>query len=405
MDKAEIREQLPVLRRRVAGRPLIYADNAATALKPDVVNQAVLDYYSRYTANTHRATHLLSQEASEAFERARQAIARFIGARDDEVIFTKSATDAVNLVAEGLDLAAGDNVVGSVLEHHSNILPWSSKCEYRAVALDPSGLPSLAAAEQRIDEHTRMVAITHCSNVTGVVVPVEEWVRLAHAKGVPILVDGAQSVAHSKIDVGALGCDFLVFSGHKLFGPTGVGVLYGKTERLEALRITRLGGGAVSRVRLDGSYTLREIPWRFESGTPPIASAIGLRAAVEWLEQLGMAEVHELGRALRQELLEQLASIPKIVAYHPPAEVEAVPMLSFRETSGKFPPDFLSRMLSDSFGIMARGGHHCAHPLHESFGVDGSLRISLQFYNTVDEISAIREALASLLRFTPSAST
>jgi len=400
MEKEQIREQFPVLKRQAAGRPLIYADSAATALKPDAVGLAVQGYYARYTANIHRGTHRLSQEASEAFEQAREAIARFVGAQNNEIVFTKSATEAINLVADGLDLVAGNNVVGSILEHHSNILPWSSKCEYRPVPLEPSGLPSLSAAEQAIDKSTRVVAISHCSNVTGAIVPVKDWIQLAHERNVPILIDGAQIVAHSKIDVSSLGCDFLAFSGHKLFGPTGAGVLYGKSERLESLRVKHLGGGAVTRVRPDGSYTLREIPWRFEAGTPSIASVIGLRAAVEWLERLGMGRVQELNQALRREILGQLAGIPKIVHYHPPPEVEAVCLFSFRETSGKFPPDFLSRMLSDSFGIMTRGGHHCAHPLHESFGVNGSLRISLQLYNTPGEVSLIKEALDSLLRFT-----
>jgi len=401
MQINEIRAQFPVLQRRLAGRPLIYADSAATALKPECVISAVQDYYGRYSANIHRAKHLLSQEASEAFEQARETVARFVGAQNQEIVFTRSTTEAINLVAEGLELAAGDNVVGTILEHHSNILPWSSRCEYRPVPLEDNGLPSLRAAEQAIDSHTRMVAISHCSNVTGVLVPVEQWVQLAHSKNVPILVDGAQIVAHSKVDVSTLDCDYLAFSGHKLFGPTGVGVLYGKAERLEALRVTQLGGGAVSRVEADGSYTLREIPWRFESGTPSIASVIGLKAAVEWLDRIGMKKIQELNTALRQQVLEQLAGIPKIVHFHPPAEIDAVGTFSFRETSGKFPPDFLSRMLSDSFGIMARGGHHCAHPLHDSFAVDGSLRLSLQFYNTAEEVSLMRNALESLLRFTP----
>ncbi len=401
MDIQEIRGQFPLLQRFVAGRALIYADNAATTLKPNAVNVAVEDYYGRYSANIHRGKHLLSQEASEVFEQARETVARFIGAQTHEVVFTKSTTEAINLVAAGLDLAAGDNVVGSVLEHHSNILPWSSRCEYRSVSLTADGLPSLSAAEQAIDKHTRLIAISHCSNVTGVIVPVEEWIELAGAHNVPILIDGAQIVSHSKVDVGALDCDFFAFSGHKLFGPTGVGVLYGKAERLESLRVTQLGGGAVSRVEPDGSYTLREIPWRFEAGTPPIASVIGLKAAVEWLQRLGMNEVYALNQALRHQILEDLAGIPKIVHYHPPADVEAVCTFSFRETSDQFPPDFLSRMLSDSFGIMARGGHHCAHPLHDSFGVNGSLRLSLQFYNTAAEVGLIRDALDSLLCFTP----
>lgn len=404
MKLSEIREQFPVLHREVGGRPLLYADSAATTLKPDTVNRTIEAYYSRCSANIHRGKHLLSQEASEAFEQARETVARFVGAQTHEVVFTRSTTDAVNLVADGLALQAGDNVVGSVLEHHSNILPWSNRCEYRAVPLEEDGLPSLREAEAAIDSRTRIVAITHCSNVTGAVVPVEAWVRLAHSKNVPILLDGAQIVGHTKVDVGALDCDFLAFSGHKMFGPTGVGVLYGRAERLESLRVTYLGGGAVSRVFSDGGYTLREIPWRFEAGTPSIASVIGLRAAIEWLERLGMDVVQDLNRRLRQEILEQLAPLPKIVHLHPSREVEAVGTFSLRETSGKFPPDFLSRMLSDSFGIMARGGHHCAHPLHDAFGVDGSLRISLQFYNTIEEIARIRDALDSLLRFTPQSS-
>lgn len=399
MDIDKVRAAFPMLGQSGGGRPIVYADNAATSLKPRAVNDAVSWYNTTSTSNIHRAKHYLSQEVSLAFEDARQAVARFLHCANEEVVFTPGTTAAINLVADGMVLQADDNVVGTVLEHHSNILPWSSRCKYRLAPLDAVGLPDIDHARRLIDKRTRLLAVSACSNVTGVFVPIERWIALAHEHGLPILIDAAQLIAHRPVDVTALDCDFLVFSGHKMCAPTGSGVLFGKASRLGALRVRNLGGGAVSLVNADGTFELRDLPWRFESGTPDIAAILGMKVAIDHLVALGMAEIEERNQALRYALLDALGDIPGIIGYHPPRETPAACIFSFREKTNTLPPDYLSRMLSDSYGIMARSGHQCAHPLHGVFGVSGTLRLSFQFYNTIAEIQECKAALDKLLQF------
>jgi len=381
-----IREDFPLLNRILSGRPVVYFDSAATSLKPRPVIEAVTKYLVEHTSNTHRSSHVLADETSVAFEEVRRKCAEFLNVGIHSVVFVRGVTDAANLLAEGLRLGPNDNVVGSVLEHHSNILPWSSRCEYRAAELDPVGLPDLESADAKIDRNTRLVAISHASNVTGAVVPVEKWVELAHSRGVPIFIDAAQTASHLSIDATALKCDFLAFSGHKIFGPPGSGVLYGKPEYLETMDPVYLGGGAVSVVHSDYSYNLRSIPWRLEAGTPDIASIIGMGAAVDYLTQIGWPFIKEQCFCLHQELLEHLQH----ASYARPLELgntgEHIPIVSLSMNSEFLSPTAAARILSDSFGVMTRAGYHCAHPLHSCLGLEGTLRISLHCYNNSEEI-------------------
>ncbi len=394
----QIRADFPQLTRQIAGRPVVYFDNAATSLKPMSVLVAMDDYYRTYCANIHRGKHLLSEEASAAFEASRETIAKFINAKSVETIFVRGATEGVGLVAAGLGLEAHENVVGTVLEHHSNILPWRVHCAYRGAPLTPEGLPDLAAAETLIDADTRAVTVTMCSNVTGVIVDVKPWADMAHRHGLPLLVDAAQCGGHQKIDVEKMDCDFLVLSGHKMFGPTGSGILYGKRQRLEALRPSILGGGAVNRVRADYTFELRDLPWRLEAGTPDIGAVIGLGAAVEYVQDLGWAQIEARTEELSGTLADRLESVPGIRLCSPLAGIKRTSLVSFTPENEQVSTDYMTRLLSDSYGIMVRGGHHCAHPLHDHLGIpSGTVRASLHIYNTEEEIEYFGQALTRVL--------
>lgn len=398
MNINEIRADFPQLTRQVAGRPIVYFDNAATSLKPTPVLAAMDDYYRTYCANIHRGKHLLSEEASAAYEASRETIAKFINAKSGETIFVRGATDGIALVAAGLSLQPNENVVGTVLEHHSNILPWRVHCAYRGAPITPAGLPDLAAAEALIDEHTRAITITMCSNVTGVIVDVRPWAEMAHRNGLPLLVDAAQCGGHMKIDVHDIGCDFLVLSGHKMFGPTGAGILYGKRERLEALRPATLGGGTVNRVYADYSFDLRDLPWRLEAGTPDIAGVIGFAAAVEYIQKLGLEHIKARMQELADSLQACIGHLPGIRSCSPPPGIDRTSLVSFALEDELFSPDYITRLLSDSYGVMVRGGHHCAHPLHEYFRLGtGTVRASLQIYNTTEEIEHFGQSLSRVL--------
>jgi cysteine desulfurase/selenocysteine lyase len=403
-DVKKIRQDFPLLTRWAAGGPIVYFDNAATSLKPRAVIEAVKRYMEYYTANIHRGNHTLAQEVSIAYEQVREKAARFLRCSSHEVIFVRGATEGINLVAAGMTLKEDENVVGTLLEHHSNILPWKSRCGYRAAPLLPTGLPDPAAASALIDEKTRLLAVTSCSNVTGGFVPVKPWAELARAHNLPLLIDAAQSAAHRRLDISEMDCDFLVLSGHKMCGPTGAGILYGKEERLLNLEPVFLGGGAVSLVRPDFTYELRELPWRFEAGTPDIAAVLGLGAAIDYVEEIGFDAIQEHMSKMHSALDDLFSSIKGICVLQPiDASIPRACTVSFTEASGTFPPDYLSRILSDTFGIMARSGHHCAHPLHDYFGVQGSLRVSLLFYNTLAEVSYLGDALRNILKMTGTA--
>jgi cysteine desulfurase/selenocysteine lyase len=391
-----VRSDFPWLVEHAAGR--IAADNAASSLRPRAVIDAVARYLGEYGGNVHRGHHALAERASSAFEASRQAVARLLGARRAEIVFVRGTTEAINLVAAGLGLEPDDNVVATRLEHHSNLLPWSARCRLRMVPLDEQGLPDLAAAEAAIDDRTRLIAVTACSNVTGVRVPIRAWADMAHRQGLPLLVDAAQALAHEPLDVVALDCDFLAASGHKALGPTGAGVLYGKREALEWLSPLVYGGGGVDKVLGDGSFELREVPWRFEAGTPDIAAVIGLGAAVEYLDALGMDAIAGHEARLRTALDESIASLPEIEVVSGRPGLARAPLLTLRPRDASMSAEVLARMLADSFGVLTRAGRHCAHPLHEALGIGSTLRISLAFYNTLDEVSRIADALTTALR-------
>jgi cysteine desulfurase/selenocysteine lyase len=392
-----IRADFPILQREVNGRPLAYLDNAATSQKPLAVLQAMDDYYRLRNANVHRGVHTLSEEATALYESARGRIARFINAPSSkQVIFTRNATEAVNLVAYswGLDtLQPGDEVLITQMEHHANIVPWQLITErtgaaLRYVPLDPQGTLRLDLLDELLTERTRLFAFVAMSNVLGTINPTAELVARAHSVGALALVDGAQSVPHLPVDVQALNCDFLVFSGHKMCGPTGSGVLYGRRELLERMPPFMGGGDMIREVRLEGSRW-NTLPWKFEAGTPAIAETIGLGAAVDYLAGLGMDWVRQREHELVTYAMEQLERVEglRILGPAPDQRGGAVAF-----TLGAIHPHDIAAIL-DAEGIAVRAGHHCAQPIHDFYGIPASARASFYFYNTFEEIDRLVVAL------------
>jgi len=392
-----IRADFPILQREVNGRPLAYLDNAATSQKPLAVLQVMDDYYRLRNANVHRGVHTLSEEATALYEGARGRIARFINAPGPkQVIFTRNATEAVNLVAYswGLDtLKPGDEVLITQMEHHANIVPWQLITErtgatLRYVPLDPQGVLRLDMLDELLTERTRLFAFVAMSNVLGTINPVEELVARAHSVGALALVDGAQSVPHLPVDVQALNCDFLVFSGHKMCGPTGSGVLYGRRELLEQMPPFMGGGDMIREVRLEGSRW-NTLPWKFEAGTPAIAEVIGLGAAVDYLAGLGMDWVQQREHELVRYAMEQLGRVEGLRILGPGPEQRGG-AVAF--TLGEIHPHDTAAIL-DAEGIAIRAGHHCAQPIHDFYGIPASARASFYFYNTFEEIDRLILAL------------
>ncbi|HWU79775.1 MAG TPA: cysteine desulfurase [Caulobacter sp.] len=399
-DVAAIREQFPILQRTVHGKPLVYLDSAASAQKPNVVLDAMTDLARTSYANVHRGLHTLANETTEAYEKARESVARFINAEPTEVVWTKSATEAVNLVAAsfGLSLNAGDEILLSEMEHHANIVPWHFLRERKGVVLKfipvlDDGRLDMEAYQGLLSEKTKMVAVTHMSNVLGTVNDVAEIVRLAHAAGAPVLLDGCQGVVHSRVDVKALDVDFYVFSGHKLYGPTGIGVLYGKAERLAALPPYQGGGEMIGSVSLD-KITYADPPHRFEAGTPAILEAVGLGAAIEWLNGLDRDAIFAHEHALYSRVAEQLRGVNGVRILGEAPGKGAV--LSFT-VEGAHAHD-IAQVL-DRYGVAVRAGTHCAEPLMRRFGVTSSARASFALYNTEAEADAFVDALAKARSF------
>ena len=400
-DLAAIRAQFPALQQQVNDQPLIYLDNAATTQKPLAVLQAMDDYYRRDNANVHRAAHALSGRATAAFEAARERVRLFLHARhSSEIIWTRGTTEAINLVAYSWgqsNLHPGDEILLSVLEHHANIVPWQQVAArtgavLRVIPLTASGDLDLAAFHALLSPRTRLLAIAQVSNALGTINPVAELITAATAVGAVTLVDGAQAVGHLPVDVQALGCDFYAFSGHKLYGPTGIGVLYGRAERLEQMPPWQTGGEMIQKVSFSGTRFNRP-PFRFEAGTPPIAEAIGLAAALDFITALPDGWLcHEA--ALLQRLLDGLRQLPFIERVGTPSQQVGVVSLRL----GDIHPQDAGELL-DQMGIAVRVGHHCAMPLMESLGLDGTLRISLALYNSEAEVDALLAALARLPEF------
>jgi cysteine desulfurase / selenocysteine lyase len=396
-DIAAVRAQFPALAQRVNGHALVYLDSAATAQKPRAVLDALRDVEGRDCGNVHRAVHALGVAATDRYEAARATVQRFLGAAaPDEIVFTRGTTESINLVAQTfgrLRVGPGDEVLASVLEHHSNLVPWQLLCAERGARLipipvDERGDLVLGRYQELLSPRTRLVAVTHVSNVLGTITPVAEIARLAHRQGAAVLVDGAQAVAHLPVDVRALDCDFYCFSGHKLFGPSGAGVLYGKREQLAAMPPWQGGGHMIRSVRFTGS-TWQDPPARFEAGTPPIAAVIGLGAAIEWLASLGWDAIAAHERTLIDHALAVLPAVPGLRLLGAPAARS--PLFSFT-IAGVHAHDVATVLEQD--GIAIRSGHHCAQPLLEQLGVGATARASLAVYNDAAELDRLAESLA-----------
>lgn len=398
---AELRQQFPILARTVRGRPLVYLDNAATTQKPRCVIDAVSHYYEYYNANVHRAAHALADEATSALEAARVTVAEFMGAASpNQVVFSRGTTESINLVANGIAplLKPGDELILSRLEHHSNIVPWQMLCErtgavLKIVEVTPDGDLDLESYRSLLSERTRLVAIGHVSNALGTVNPIALMIAEAHAVGAWFLVDGAQATAHLKLDMQALDCDFYAFSGHKCFGPTGIGVLYGRMECLEQLQPWQGGGEMIERVSFSGT-SYNRVPYRFEAGTPPIAAAIGLGEALRFIAALPLADLVAAEHKLVQWTVAQLRQMPGLKLVGDPAERQSV--VSFVTDSGQ--PDDVGTLL-DQQGVAVRTGHHCAMPLMEHWGLPGTVRASFGLYNTEADAEAFVTALRKVLTF------
>jgi cysteine desulfurase/selenocysteine lyase len=417
-----IRDDFPVLRQFVHGKPLVYFDNAATSQKPRAVIEALHDYYTRYNANVHRGIHALAERATREYERAREKLARFLNAPSPEtVIFTRGTTEAINLVAytwARANLRPGDEVLTTWMEHHSNIVPWyqvaaATGAVIRRIPLAPDGTldfsgtgvspvrSSVVAGKTGgtpvplITDRTRLVALTHCSNVLGTINPVRPIADAAHRQGALVLVDAAQSAPHLSVDVQALGCDFLALSGHKMCGPTGSGVLYGRRELLEAMPPFLGGGEMIREVRADG-FTCNDLPYKFEAGTPSIAEAIGLGVAVDYLTGIGFGRIREHEVDLTGYALARLQEFPEVVVYGPADARQRGGLVAF--TLGDIHPHDLATFL-DQEGVAIRAGHHCAQPLHRHLGLNATTRASFYLYNTRDEVDRFIEALHHAKKF------
>ena len=396
LDVMRIRQDFPILARKIRGRPLVYLDNGASAQRPQSVIEAESDYYRMHHANVHRGVHTLSQEATELFEGAREKLRRFVNARSDrEIVFVRGTTEAINLVAQAWGrprLGPGDEIVITWLEHHANIVPWQQLCEQtgatlKVVPIDRRGVVDFDAYLALLGGRTRMVAIAHVSNALGTVLPVERFIAAARERGIATLVDGAQAVPHQRVDVQALGCDFYAFSGHKLYGPTGIGVLYGREAQLASMPPWQGGGDMILTVSFEGT-TYNSLPYKFEAGTPNIAGAIALGAAVDYVETIGLDRIAQHEADLLAYATGRLAGIDglSIIGTAP----DKASLVSF-VVEGVHPHD-LGTIL-DAEGVAIRTGHHCAMPVMDFFGVPATARASFAFYNTRAEIDALVTAL------------
>jgi cysteine desulfurase/selenocysteine lyase len=404
VELEEIRDDFPVLRQRVHGKPLVYFDNAATSQKPRVVIEALNDYYQRYNANVHRGIHALAERATREYERAREKIARFINAESPEgVIFTRGTTEAINLVAYSwarTNLKKGDEILTTWMEHHSNTVPWYQVAEQTGAVIKRIPLSDLGTLELEhlgtlLTPRTKLVAVTHCSNVLGTINPVRQLADAAHKAGAVILVDGAQSVPHLSVDVQALGCDFFAFSGHKMCGPTASGVLYGRRQLLEAMP-PFMGGGEMIREVWSDHAEYNDLPYKFEAGTPNIAESIGLGIAVDYLQRIGLDKIRQHEKQITRYALDRLKEFPEVIVYGPPDVENRGGLVAF--TLGDVHPHDLATFL-DQDGIAIRAGHHCTMPLHKRLGLTATARASFYLYNTRDEVDAFIEALHRAKKF------
>lgn len=400
-DATVIRSDFPVLHELVYGKPLVYLDNAATSQKPTRVIQSMNDYYSQYNANIHRGVHYLSQKASGAFDEVRSQIREFINAKSEsEIVFTSGTTDSINLVASTFGrkfIGQGDEILISAMEHHSNIVPWQMLCEEKGaklkiIPMDDNGVLMLESIPELLTEQTRLVGIVHTSNSLGTINPVKEIIHMAHARNIPVLVDGAQVVAHEKVDVQDMDCDFFVFSGHKMFGPTGVGCLYGKENWLEQMPPYKGGGDMIKSVSFEKT-TYNDLPFKFEAGTPPIAEVIGLGEAISFLNELDRAGAHRHEMALLRKVTDMLNGMEY---------VRLIGTASEKSSVASFIVDGVNAMdigmYLDTLGIAVRTGHHCTEPVMHRLNIPGTVRASFMFYNTFEEVAQLGEGLQKAIK-------
>jgi cysteine desulfurase/selenocysteine lyase len=401
LDVEVIRADFPALARTVRnGNPLIYLDSGATSQKPVQVLDAERSFYELHNGAAHRGTHLLGEEATDVYEGARVKVAAFIGADAGEVVFTKNATEAINLVAYTMKASPSDEILITEMEHHANLVPWQQLCErtgatLRWLSVTPDGRLDLDDLDRMITDRTKLVAVTHQSNVTGTIPPVAEIARAAHDKGALVLVDAAQSVPHQPVDVAALGVDFLAFSGHKMLGPYGIGVLFGRADLLEAMPPFLTGGSMIEVVRMEGS-TFLPPPQRFEPGVPAVAEAAGLAAAVDYLSDLGMGAVAAHEESLTAHALDALRELNGVRILGPDTTKDRGGAVAF-EVAGVHPHD-VGQVL-DELGIAVRTGHHCAWPLHRALGVQASTRATFYVYNNHAEVQALADGIRYAQRF------
>jgi len=404
LDVARIRQDFPILDRQVYGKPLVYLDNAATSQKPRQVIEALVKYYETYNANIHRAVHCLGEEATTAYEEARAKVAAFINAPSPEcVIFTRNTTESINLVAYTwgrANVREGDEILLTEMEHHSNLIPWQRLAAEKGATIRYIGLTdqqtlALNGLENLFDARTKMVAMPHVSNSLGTINPVEKVGREARRHGAMFLVDGAQAAPHLPVDVQALGCDFYAFSAHKMMGPTGVGVLYGRRELLEEMEPFLGGGEMIRKVTFEGA-TWNDLPWKFEAGTPNIADAIAFGAAIDYLNGLGMDNVRAHEIEITQYALEQLRRLDDIVLYGPPDASDRGGVVSFNLAD--LHPHDVGTVL-DRHGVAIRAGHHCTQPLMRRLGVSGTARASFYVYNALGEVDVLIRALKDARHF------
>lgn len=404
MNSLEIRKDFPIFQEVINGHPLVYLDSAATSQKPRQVLEVLQRYYERENSNVHRGVHTLGTRATEAYEGAREKVARFIHAPSaNQVVFTRGTTESINMIAYGyarLKLKAGDEIVLPPSEHHSNLIPWqqvarTTGATLKYLPLQGDGTIELADVEAAVTAQTKIVAIAHVSNVLGTINPIREIADIAHRNGAIIVVDGAQSVPHMPIDVQALDCDFLAFSGHKMLGPTGIGVLYGKKSLLADMEPTYFGGEMIDVVELHES-TWKEAPWKFEGGTPIIAGAIGLGAAIDYLSAIGMDEIEKHDAHLAAVAVERLGKMDGITVYGPAPGRPRTGLVTFN-LDGIHPHDVATVL--DSEGVAVRAGHHCAQPLMRILQVGSTARASFYLYNTESDVEALAEALERAKEF------
>ncbi|MEC9140767.1 MAG: cysteine desulfurase [Chloroflexota bacterium] len=395
-DVEAVRKDFPILNREVQGKPLVYLDSAATSQKPQSVIDTLVRYYSETNANVHRGVHTLSQEATDEYEGARSKVREFIAASDDaEIIFTRGTTEGINLVAQTLGLNRvneGDEVIISNMEHHSNVVPWQMLCEARGanlkvIPINDDGELLMDEYEKLINPRTKLVSVVHLSNALGTINPAKDIVAIAHQHGVPVLLDGAQSAPHMAVNVRELDCDFYAFSGHKLYGPTGIGILYGKREILESMRPYQGGGDMIKSVTFEKTL-YNNLPYKFEAGTPNIAGAIGLGAAIDYVNSIGIERIAAYEQLLLEYGTEQLAAIERLQIIGNAHDKGGV--LSFL-LEGIHPHDIGTVL--DTQGIAIRTGHHCTQPLMQRFQIPATARASLAFYNTKSEIDALVEGI------------